>query len=143
MPEPKAYRLPSTATPERYQIRLAPDLGTSTFTGEEKVTVRVHEPVREIVLNAAELEFQNVSIRAPGGMSIRGSAVLDRDNEQARLEFPQPLDPGLCELQLTFSGILNNKLHGFYRSTYKNAEGKERGLASTQFESTDARRAFP
>src|SRR5262245_35536008 len=143
MPEPKAYRLPSTATPERYQIRLVPDLSTSTFTGEENVTVRIHEPVREIILNAAELEFRNVSIQAPSGTSIRGSAVLDHDNEQARLQFPQSLDPGLWELQLAFSGILNNKLHGFYRSTYRNAEGKEKVLASTQFESTDARRAFP
>ena len=143
MPEQKPYRLPPTVTPERYQIRLAPDLETSTFTGEEKVLVKVHEPVKEIILNAAELEFQSVSIQSSNGTSIRGSAVLDHDNEQARLNFPQPLDPGLWELELTFSGILNNKLHGFYRSTYKDADGKERVLASTQFESTDARRAFP
>jgi puromycin-sensitive aminopeptidase len=38
---------------------------------------------------------------------------------------------------------LNDKLHGFYRSTYKGADGKDKPLASTQFESTDARRAFP
>ncbi len=143
MPEQKPYRLPATVTPELYQIRLAPDLETSTFAGEEKVIVKVHEPVRAIILNAAELEFQTVSIQTANGTSIRGSAVLDEANEQARLNFPQVLEPGLWELQLTFSGILNNKLHGFYRSTYKDANGKEKVLASTQFESTDARRAFP
>ena len=39
-------------------------------------------------------------------------------------------------------GILNDKLHGFYRSTYQDPSGRDRILACTQFESTDARRAF-
>src|SRR5438094_9375218 len=69
--------------------------------------------------------------------------MLDTKNEQATLKLSQELNPGRWELQLTFSGILNDKLHGFYRSTYKDANGKEKALASTQFESTDARRAFP
>ena len=53
------------------------------------------------------------------------------------------LSPGRWELQIAFSGILNDKLHGFYRSTYKDPNGTGKTLASTQFESTDARRAFP
>ena len=44
---------------------------------------------------------------------------------------------------MTFSGILNDKLHGFYRSRYAGPEGDQRYLAATQFEATDARRAFP
>jgi len=139
----KPYRLPLTITPERYEIRLTPDLSNWTFAGEQKVLIRVVEPVREIVLNAAELEFHSVSLKLPGGKMLPGSARLDSDNEQATLDFPDTLPSGLCELQISFSGILNDKLHGFYRSTYKDANGREKPLASTQFESTDARRAFP
>src|SRR5918999_1343800 len=143
MPEQKPYRLPTTVKPERYELRLTPDLAATTFAGEERVVIQVLEPVRQIVLNAAELELGAVSIKGPNGKVLHGNAFLDDDNEQARLDFSQTLDPGRWELQISFSGILNDKLHGFYRSTYKDANGQEKPLASTQFESTDARRAFP
>jgi len=143
MPQEKSHRLPKTVTPERYEIRLTPDLSTWTFSGEEKVSVQVHESVREIVLNAAELEFRSVSLRLHNGTVLPGRAQLDSENEQANLSFPEAVPVGRCELEISFSGILNDKLHGFYRSTYKDSRGQEKPLASTQFESTDARRAFP
>ena len=46
-------------------------------------------------------------------------------------------------LHTEFTGILNDKLHGFYRSTFTDADGVEQVIATTQFEATDARRAFP
>jgi puromycin-sensitive aminopeptidase len=55
----------------------------------------------------------------------------------------ETLEPGEWELHTSFSGILNDHLHGFYRSTYKDADGVEQVIATTQFEATDARRAFP
>ncbi|KAL6057849.1 Aminopeptidase [Balamuthia mandrillaris] len=44
---------------------------------------------------------------------------------------------------MRFTGILNDKMKGFYRSKYTNAKGEEAFMAVTQFEATDARRAFP
>lgn len=143
MSERKPYRLPTTVTPERYELKLVPDLANWTFAGEEKVALDVHESVREIVLNAAEIEFHAISLRCPDGKVLQGSARFDPENEQATLDFKEPVPPGRSELQIRFSGVLNDKLHGFYRSTYKNSEGQDKRLASTQFESTDARRAFP
>src|SRR5262245_16205142 len=143
MSEQKPYRLPTTVIPERYEIKLAPDLSAATFAGEEKVAIQIIEPVRQIVVNAAELEFQSVSIKGSGGEVVRGNAALDVENEQVTFDFPEILNPGRWQLQIAFSGILNDKLHGFYRSTYKDPNGREKTLASTQFESTDARRAFP
>jgi puromycin-sensitive aminopeptidase len=143
MAEPKPYRLPTTGVPERYELRLTPNLSAATFTGKEKVSIQVLEPVRQIVVNAAELEFQTATVKDPSGAVLKGTVALDPDNEQATLSFPDILKPGRWELEVAFSGILNDKLHGFYRSTYKGADGKEKPLASTQFESTDARRAFP
>src|SRR5215475_7623315 len=143
MPKQKPYRLPTTVIPERYEIKLTPNLSAATFEGEEKVAIQIVEPVRQIVVNTAELEFQAVAIKGLGGEVVRGNAALDIENEQATFDFPETLHPGRWELQIAFSGILNDKLHGFYRSTYKDPNGREKTLASTQFESTDARRAFP
>ncbi len=143
MPEQKPYRLPANVIPERYEIKLTPDLAAATFAGEQKVFVQVLDPVRQIVVNAAELQFQAIAIRGPGGEVVLGSTVLDGENERAAFNFAETLNPGPWELEIKFSGILNDKLHGFYRSTYKGPDGQERTLASTQFESTDARRAFP
>ena len=139
----QSYKLPETVRPERYEIRLTPDLTACTFAGEETVSVNVREPVTEIVLNAMELTIQAVSIVSADGKALPGTVTVDEINERAIVQFPQTLTPGPWKLHLTFSGILNDKLHGFYRSTYKDANGQDKVLASTQFESTDARRAFP
>ncbi|HEY0726263.1 MAG TPA: M1 family metallopeptidase, partial [Pyrinomonadaceae bacterium] len=99
--------------------------------------------MREVVLNAAELSIQSVSMRRADGAVLHGSAQLHEENEQAVLSFRDLLAPGRYSLQIQFAGVLNDKLHGFYRSVYKGADGEDKPLASTQFESTDARRAFP
>jgi puromycin-sensitive aminopeptidase len=143
MAERKAHRLPLDVIPERYEIELAPDLTNARFTGREKIFVDVREPVRQIILNAAELEFGSVALKGEGGRALTGAVSLDGMNEQALLSFPELIQPGKWQLEIEFSGILNDKLHGFYRSTYKDSGGQEKTLASTQFESTDARRAFP
>ena len=143
MAQQGSYRLPDSVTPERYEIRLAPNLATSTFNGEETVVVKIHQPTSEIILNAAEIDIQSVSIRALNGEEVTGTASVDESKEQAVLRFSRLLEAGSWQLRLTFTGILNSKLHGFYRSSYKDAKGQQKILASTQFESTDARRAFP
>ncbi|MBI3248990.1 MAG: M1 family metallopeptidase [Deltaproteobacteria bacterium] len=141
--EEQTYKLPTNVRPDRYQLQLTPDLTAFTFAGEETVSIQVLEPTTEIILNAAELQIHSVAVVAQHGQTITGAATLDEINERAIFTFPEPLVPGPYQLQLTFAGILNDKLHGFYRSTYKDANGQDKILASTQFESTDARRAFP
>ena len=127
------YRLPTTVMPSRYDIRLEPDLEAATFAGEETVAITVGEPVTEIALNAAELSIHSVSVVTADGMTVEGSATLDEAAERARLLFPSPIPAGEHRLTLRFSGILNDRLHGFYRSTYKDAAGASHVIAATQF----------
>src|SRR5213593_648499 len=137
------YRLPRQVVPTRYEIRLVPDLTTSVFAGVETITVTVHEPTSEILLNAAELEISEAAIEHEGGRVLGGLVEVDESTERGRVRFPETLRPGEWRLRLAFKGILNDKLRGFYRSTYREQTGAPRVLAATQFEATDARRAFP
>ncbi len=137
------YRLPRHVAPTRYELRLEPDLHTATFTGSAVVTVEISEPTSEIVLNAVDLSVTAAVITGEGGQTYRASASLDENLERCQLGFDGPLAPGAWQLRLDFRGILNDKLRGFYRSTYKDQGGATRTLAATQFEATDARRAFP
>src|SRR5213083_3066285 len=129
--------------PSRYDLRLEPDLTTLTFRGEETVTVAVTEATDEIVLNAVELAITKATIQNDRGESQRGTPTMDEAAERCRIAFRSPLAPGAWRLSLVFTGHLNDKLRGFYRSSYKNASGATHLLAATQFEATDARRAFP
>lgn len=141
--EEQTYKLPPSVRPERYQLRLTPDLTAFTFVGGETVDIEVLQPTTEIILNVAELQIHSVAVVTENGQTITGAVTLDEINERALFTFPEPLSSGPYQLQLRFTGILNDKLRGFYRSTYKDADGQDKVLASTQFESTDARRAFP
>ena len=143
MPSADAVVLPTNVRPTHYQITLQPDMEKFTFDGLEVIDIDVEEPTSEIALNAAEL-------RVPSGMVIKdgrwiqaSSITVDEENETVTLAFPEPIEAGPAQLDLRFVGELNDKLRGFYRSQYVNPEGEVSYLATTQFEATDARRAFP
>ncbi len=139
-----AYRLPRTAIPRRYEIRIESDLAAFRFTGEEQIDLEVREPLGEIVLNAAALKIDAAAIVDGQGATRALSVTSDEVAERARLVPPEPLAPGSWRLSLRFHGVLNDQLRGFYSSAIKGPGGAEGGvLAVTQFEATDARRAFP
>ena len=137
------YKLPRSVVPPRYAIQIEPDLDASTFTGRETVEVTVHEASQEIVLNAADLQIRAVAIEDGSGKRLDGVAEMEEATERARLRFAERLLPGTWHLSLEFAEALSDKLRGFYRSTYTTADGSRGTLAVTQFEATDARRAFP
>ena len=136
------YRLPPNVTPDRYDLRLTPDLHAFTFAGEERVMVQVHQATAEVVLNALELEIDSV-VAERGSQSLTGSVDFEAAHERAHFHFGEPLAVGIWTLVIKFRGVLNDKLHGFYRSQYTDAAGKTFTIATTQFEATDARRALP
>jgi puromycin-sensitive aminopeptidase len=137
-------RLPRTAIPSRYELRLAPDLAAASFSGVVDIDLRVAEATDRLVLNAAELEVTAASLTGPGGTTASPGVTVDEDEQRLTLSLDEPLSPGDgYRLSLEFTGILNDQLHGFYRSRFTDAEGATRTIATTQFEAADARRAFP
>jgi puromycin-sensitive aminopeptidase len=138
------YRLPRTVVPTRYDLVLEPDLTAGTFAGSEDVTVSVGDPVAEVSLNAVDLEVDGGSMTSTDGRIVEISRVRpDPEGERAHLELASTVEPGDWTLHLAFRGELNDKLVGFYRSTYRDEADETQVIATTHFEATDARRAFP
>jgi aminopeptidase N len=132
-----AQRLPSGVAPTHYTLWFAPDLERATFRGRETIEVTIQRPTASITLNAAEIEFGDVTVDA-GGRKQPAHVTLDEKNEMATLTVPQPIPAGRASISMTYNGMLNDKLRGFYLS-----KANGRRYAVTQMEATDARRAFP
>ena len=138
------YRLARTAVPSRYDLTIQPDLVAFTFEGSCITTIEVTERVDRIVLNAIELDITHAGVVFEDGRAVDAARIeLDETNERATLHFDTPIEAGTRVLHTEFTGTLNDKLHGFYRSTFTDTDGVDQVIATTQFEATDARRAFP
>jgi aminopeptidase N len=132
-----AQRLPGGVTPEHYDLTVEPNLAAATFGGAETIKVRVAKPTTTIVLNAAEIEFDSVSVSA-GGRSQSATVTVDAQKEQVTFTLPSAVPAGAATIQITYRGTLNDQLRGLYLSKANN-----RRYAVTQLEATDARRMFP
>jgi aminopeptidase N len=132
-----AQRLPGSVHPEHYRLTLTPDLKDATFSGSEKIDVLLDQPMDSITLNAAEIKFQSVTTRI-NGREVKADVTEDSAKEQATFNFNRSLPAGRLTLDIDYTGILNGQLRGFYLS-----KTAKRNYAVTQFEPTDARRAFP
>ncbi len=138
----KSVRLSDYFSPERYEIMIRPNLEDFTFSGEETFSFKLSKPASEITLHASELEIDEACLKLGKKTVQPGKIIFNEKAETVIFKFPMEIPVGKGQLVLKFRGILNDKLRGFYRSRYVIDE-TEHFLATTQFESTDARRAFP
>lgn len=128
--------------PARYDLEIEPRIQEGRFHGRETVTLDVVEEVAELVCNAAELDVSNVVLRDDAGERTVDLHV-DEESERLVLRLPGPLPLGRYRLDITYTGTLNDKLRGFYRSSFTAPDGTTQQMAVSQFEAADARRAFP
>src|SRR5216117_2929290 len=135
-------KLPKNVVPTDYSIRIVPNIDKFAFTGAETVKVKVRSPVRQLVLNALELEIVDASL---DGKALPKSAIkIDKEKELLTLALPSELPPGDHTLALSFSGKINQQGQGlFYVHYQEQGSGAQKIMLGTQFEATDARRFFP
>ncbi|KAL8660145.1 MAG: hypothetical protein Q9226_000051 [Calogaya cf. arnoldii] len=126
-----------------------------SYKGIVKIELQVKSPAKEIVVNAHELKIHHVHISSGEGAESQDASSIAHDDKSQRTTFTFSRDIPASKaalLQIDYSGVMNNTMAGFYRSKYKPAveppksvptEGDSHLMFSTQFESCDARRAFP
>jgi len=142
MAEKKAFeRLPTSVVPVNYKLKLQPDLNKLTFDGSVDIQLQIKESVKVIKMNANEIDVHEAVFKGSSG-DLNAEVTLCKDEEIVVFNLPNEIAPGDGSLSIKFSGILNDKMRGFYKSEYTVGEEK-RVAAVTQFEATDARRCFP
>ncbi len=130
----------SNLNPVNYKIHLEPDLHTFKFEGSVEISVEAVEPVHEIALNALDLAIRNCRVKR-GDSHVDCPFTVDSKKEEISISLPEEMG-GRIGLEIDYSGKINDKMAGFYRSRYV-VGGNEKYMAVTQFEESDARRAFP
>jgi len=151
--------LPDTVKPINYDISIF-DLelgGAFSYQGIVDITVKIKQPIKEVVLNTHQLKIHSATVSTEGeGKTINASDITyEAKRQRATLIFGSDIFPNedaKTVLSIKFQGTINNDMAGFYRSKYKPTEtpaasvpkdGDHHVMFSTQFESCDARRAFP
>src|SRR5579864_9005571 len=133
-----SQRLPEVARPENYKLTFTPDLDKAKFEGDETIAIRLLKASSEITLNAVDIDFHDVTITS-GGTTQKAKVTPQKEKEMVVLSVAKPLAAGPAMVHINYSGILNNEMRGLYLGK----DDKGRKYAASQFEATDARRAFP
>jgi aminopeptidase N len=128
------------AVPKNYQIHLIPDLVNFTFSGSVTLLAETEAAVDALRLNILDLTISRCAVKA-GDRFIDCAFEVNNEKEELRIAFPQKLQGDIC-IQVHYAGQINDNMAGFYRSQYA-SDGKTKHIAVTQFEESDARRAFP
>ena len=135
-------RLPKSTYPNRYEIELDVDLDNFSYTGAQKVDLNVVEATNNIVLNSVGIEVTKAKIQTTK-QDIPLKVNYIEEDEKIVFESQETLSEGVYELYLEFNSEITNDLKGFYKSSYMSEDGEKKWIATTQFEPTAARSAFP
>ena len=134
------YRLPRDIIPKVYELKLVPDLDAATFSGEVNITLNVLKKTNTIILNSKQLNITSIHVNEKKEKNFE----LDSETERITIKTKNFLcTDTIAYLRIRFTGILNNDLAGFYRSTYTDSNGTKQIIATTQMEPSNCRRAFP
>jgi puromycin-sensitive aminopeptidase len=141
----KSIRLPNHISPIHYKLTIKPDLEAFVFSGNEIIKININKDTKKITLHSKDLDIETVSIGSKKNTKEKQFAhkiTYNTEKETASFYFKNNIKKGKYEISITFCGIINENLRGFYKSKYT-LNGEEKYIATTQFEATDARRAFP
>ena len=148
----KAYEsvlLNKNVVPIEYDLAFDVDLENFIVQASAAIKINIGGPgVSSIVLHALELGIDSDSVTWTSedgtNRGVTGSVSFNSENQTVEFPFRNSAKLiGVGYLRLKWNFLLTDNLCGFYRSKYTGIDGSTRYMATTQFEATDARRAFP
>ena len=133
-------KLPKEVAPSAYRIDLAPDLDKLTTAASEEIDISVAKPTDTITLDAIDITFDKVTLK---DLNQTATVTVDAEAQTATFHFAQPIPAGNHTLAISYRGIIPETPAGLYYNDYNAADGSKKRMLVSQFEATDARRAFP
>ena len=147
-PSALSFRLPNNTVPIHYDVSLLTDihLGNFDFFGTVTIDIRVVEETETITIHYRQLAISSIDLLDFSGRILESNVNFEQIEE---VEF-LVIKPRLMLIELNrykvvirYRGLLRTDDYGFYRASYFNEEGRRIWVATTQFQATDARHAFP
>ncbi|HEX8573919.1 MAG TPA: M1 family metallopeptidase [Allosphingosinicella sp.] len=136
-------QLPTKVRPVSYGILIQPDAANLRFKGSVLTHIEVIEATDEIVMNAADLDFQSAELVSRVYDTTEASGIsTDPGKQTVTVRFARPIPPGRYRLGLEYTGRIYTQAAGLFALDYDSPKGRKRALF-TQFEAPDARRMFP
>jgi len=144
-------RLPTHLIPELYTIHLTPFIIPDNFTirGYVEIEMRCTQAANNVTLHLADIIVNNDTVRMEEKVTGKEIVIMshsyDKDREFYISHLAESLKPeNVYTIKIEYTAKLQDNLKGFYRSKYVDPiTNKEEYIAVTQFQATDARRAFP
>ena len=135
--------MPASIKPMEYKLTIEPDLYRFSFSGRMTLSAHADQPTDTLTLDCAELAIWQCRIQQNGSDEnlIDCPFTVDPANTRLIIHLPEPLS-GLFQLIIDYAGKINDRMAGFYRSRIKTDKAPDH-IAVTQFQESDARRAFP
>ncbi|XP_015435663.1 PREDICTED: uncharacterized protein LOC107191201 [Dufourea novaeangliae] len=145
------YRLPKSFTPLKYNIYLTPYFEAKNFQffGTVQIEMKRFVSTSRIVLNSHELNVTKVSVYNSKGNLTKGEQLVvssfftNEETQMLKIFMNKFIKSESIIVEIEYTGYLNENMQGFYRSYYRNDNGTIQYLATTQFQPTHARKAFP
>ncbi|XP_011878875.1 PREDICTED: glutamyl aminopeptidase-like isoform X2 [Vollenhovia emeryi] len=142
-----SFRLPKEVVPKHYDLLLHPNLKEGTFSGKTTILIDVQDDRRTIALHRKDLNITSAKL-VTYGLETDYEIEISNISEPTKYEIfvistKTEIKRGLHNLSLEFTGNLRGKIVGFYSSKYQYDNRKIRYIATTKFEPTYARQAFP
>ncbi|XP_035897099.1 glutamyl aminopeptidase isoform X2 [Anopheles stephensi] len=144
-PDVVNYRLPDANVPLHYDLQLHPDLEKDTFSGTVTITIHTVRANDQVVLHSHLLDLGQIRLKCLNDSSYS----YINSNYDDKLDFlklnlnKMLLQDYISELTINFSGKLDAGIVGFYSSSYSDQNGSKVKIATSKFEPTFARQAFP
>ena len=128
--------------PADYEIHLTVDIDKFTVTGSSAIDFNVVEKTSYVIIHVKSMNISEFSVIQGEAFGIKDSFTY-KENDFYVISLSTSLLVGEASLVMKYDYALGDDLVGFYRSSYIDRSGATHWIATTQFEPTDARKAFP